>query len=254
MANPPKNVAASVRARLLTSPESASALRPSPHPLRAGTAPLSPRLDGYRDRFVLKGAMLMATWVDNPVQADARYRPSRPGQFRACRALASSRRSPPSRRRRRHLRPGRFKVDRIRDENEYGGVRMKAQCHVDRLPRVPVANRYRIRRRHRARRAGNRLAGAAGFSGAQAGVSARDRHRREIPGDGHARPRQRPDERLLRRLGAVRSYNSRATRWPAPSTRHSRAEKQISQPNGPSVLLRRSLMIRRSSSCGNPSR
>lgn len=35
------------------------------------------------------------------------------------------------RRRRRHLRPVSFTVDRIRDENEYGGVRIKGNATVD---------------------------------------------------------------------------------------------------------------------------
>ncbi|BCA01140.1 MULTISPECIES: nucleotidyl transferase AbiEii/AbiGii toxin family protein [Bradyrhizobium] len=66
MANPPKHVAASVRARLLT----LSKERNEPFDLlltRYVLERLLYRLGStdYRNRFVLKGAMLLATWVDN---------------------------------------------------------------------------------------------------------------------------------------------------------------------------------------------
>ena len=72
MANPPKNVAASVRARLLT----LSKERNQPFDLlltRYVLERLLYRLGStdYRNRFVLKGAMLLATWVDN------QFRPTR---------------------------------------------------------------------------------------------------------------------------------------------------------------------------------
>src|SRR3954462_4277621 len=127
MANPPKNVAASVRVRLLTLAKE----RNQPFELlltRYVLERLLYRLSStdYRNRFVLKGAMLLATWVDN------QFRPTRDLDL-----LGSGNQEPNA------LlaifqeiaavdaadgvifEPASFTVDRTRDQNEYGGVRIK---------------------------------------------------------------------------------------------------------------------------------
>jgi predicted nucleotidyltransferase component of viral defense system len=133
MANPPKNVAASVRARLLT----LSRERNQPFDLlltRYVLERLLYRLGStdYRNRFVLKGAMLLATWVDN------QFRPTRDldllgsgdpdpdallAIFKEIAAVDATDGV--------IFDPAGFTVDRIRDENEYGGVRIKGNATVD---------------------------------------------------------------------------------------------------------------------------
>lgn len=133
MRRPVRNIGASVRARLLNLAKD----RNQPFELlltryvlerllyRLGTSP-------YRDRFVLKGAMLMTIWFDDP------HRPTRdldllgfgdpdPGSivaaFRTIWAVPA------------HdavtFDIDSLAVDYIRDEQEYGGLRLKTNATVD---------------------------------------------------------------------------------------------------------------------------
>ncbi len=61
MAKPPlRNVGASVRQRLLNRRRR---LRHSPHTVCLGAVALPPDPEPHADRFVLKGAMLLTTWL-----------------------------------------------------------------------------------------------------------------------------------------------------------------------------------------------
>jgi hypothetical protein len=86
----------------------------------------------YRDRFILKSAMLLSTWVDN------QFRPTRDldllgsgnpdpdvllGIFKEIAAIDAADGV--------IFDPNSFTVDRIRDETEYGGVRIKGNATVD---------------------------------------------------------------------------------------------------------------------------
>jgi hypothetical protein len=78
MRKPLRNVGASVRARLLNLAKE----RNQPFDLLLTRYVLERLLyrlsqSKHRDRFVLKGAILMATWLDDPATADARSRPAR---------------------------------------------------------------------------------------------------------------------------------------------------------------------------------
>jgi predicted nucleotidyltransferase component of viral defense system len=133
MANQPRNVGASVRARLLA----LSKERNQPFDLlltRYVLERLLYRLGStdYRDRFILKGAMLLSTWVDN------QFRPTRDldllgtgnpdpqallAIFQEIAGIDAADGVT--------FDPSGFTVDRIRDEIEYGGVRIKGNATVD---------------------------------------------------------------------------------------------------------------------------
>jgi predicted nucleotidyltransferase component of viral defense system len=139
MPEPKRNMGASVRARLLNLAEE----RGQPFDLlltRYALERLLYRLSTtkYRERFVLKGAMLMTTWFDKP------FRPTRDVDFlgfgdaepdkvvaifREICAVAQD--------------DGvvfdadAIKVERNREELEYGGLRLRTQAVIDRA-RVPV--------------------------------------------------------------------------------------------------------------------
>lgn len=133
MAEKLRNVGASVRARLLT----LSKERNQPFDLlltRYVLERLLYRLGStkHRDRFILKGAMLLSTWVNN------QFRPTRdldllgmgnpdPEALLAIfKELAGINEADGV-----TFDPGSFTVDRIRDETEYGGVRIKGNATVD---------------------------------------------------------------------------------------------------------------------------
>jgi predicted nucleotidyltransferase component of viral defense system len=133
MRKPLRNIGASVRARLLNLAKQ----RNQPFDLlltRYTLERLLYRLSSskYRERFVLKGAMLMTSWVDDP------YRPTRDldllgfgdsdpdaiiGAFREICALKGDDAVV--------FDIGGLTVDRIRDEAEYGGLRIKTTAIVD---------------------------------------------------------------------------------------------------------------------------
>lgn len=133
MAKELQNIGASVRARLLT----LSKERNQPFDLlltRYVLERLLYRLGSTKhgERFVLKGAMLLATWVDN------QFRPTRDVDllgmgdsdpdnllaiFKEVCAIAAKDGVT--------FDPQTFIVDRIRDENQYGGVRIKGNATVD---------------------------------------------------------------------------------------------------------------------------
>src|SRR4051812_42206006 len=133
MAKELQNVGASVRTRLLT----LSRERNQPFDLLLTRYVLERFL--YRlgttkhgERFVLKGAMLLATWVNN------QFRPTRDADllgtgdadpekllaiFKEVSAIGAKDGVT--------FDPASFVVDRIRDENEYGGVRIKGNATMD---------------------------------------------------------------------------------------------------------------------------
>ncbi|MGY8635336.1 nucleotidyl transferase AbiEii/AbiGii toxin family protein [Bradyrhizobium sp. 14AA] len=132
MANPPKNVGASVRDRLLT----LSRERKQPFDLlltRYVLERLLYRLGStdYRERFILKGAVLLSTWVDNE------FRPTRDldllgsgdpdpdallAIFKEIAAVDAADGVV--------FDPKSFVVEAIREETEYGGVRIKGNATV----------------------------------------------------------------------------------------------------------------------------
>jgi predicted nucleotidyltransferase component of viral defense system len=133
MRKPPRNIGASIRARLLNLAKE----RNQPFDLvltRYTLERLLYRLSSskYRERFVLKGAMLMTSWVDDP------YRPTRDldllgfgdsdpdaiiGVFREIFTMKADDAVV--------FDIGGLAVDRIRDEAEYGGLRIKTTAVVD---------------------------------------------------------------------------------------------------------------------------
>jgi predicted nucleotidyltransferase component of viral defense system len=133
MRKPLRNIGASVRARLLN----LAKRRNQPFDLvltRYTLERLLYRLSSskYRERFVLKGAMLMTSWVDDP------YRPTRDldllgfgdsdpdaiiEAFHEICALKADDAVV--------FDIGGLSVDRIRDEAEYGGLRIKTTAIVD---------------------------------------------------------------------------------------------------------------------------
>src|SRR5260370_8320432 len=133
MRNPLQNLGASVRARLLNLAKE----RNQPFEIlltRYRLERLLHRLSSskYRERFVLKGAMLMTTWLDDP------YRPTRDldllgfgdsdpdaiiGAFREICALKADDAVA--------FDIDGLAIDRIRDEAQYGGLRIKTTATVD---------------------------------------------------------------------------------------------------------------------------
>ena len=133
MRKPLQNLGASIRARLLNRAKE----RNQPFEIlltRYALERLLYRLGSskYRDRFVLKGAMLVTTWVDDP------YRPTRDldllgfgdsdpdaiiGAFREICALKADDAVA--------FDIDGLAIDRIRDEAQYGGLRIKTTATVD---------------------------------------------------------------------------------------------------------------------------
>ena len=191
-----RNMGASVRARLLNIARernrSSTCCLPAMRWSGFSTASSTTR---HRERFVLKGAMLMTTWIDTP------FRPTRDldllgfgdsdaeamlGVFREICAVERTTGS--------LFDVHALAVDRVREELEYGGLRIADQGD-DRRSAHSHQDRHRLRRCDRARCRRTGIARAARSAApAPARLSARDGHRREISGDGHARPRQQPHE------------------------------------------------------------
>ncbi|MBR0758532.1 nucleotidyl transferase AbiEii/AbiGii toxin family protein [Bradyrhizobium jicamae] len=133
MRRPPRNVGASVRARLLR----LSNQRNEPFDLLLTQYALERLLyrlsiSNERDRFILKGAMLMRHWLDDP------HRPTRDldllgfgdsnpdvtlAAFKEICAITADDGV--------IFEVDELTVDRIRDESEYGGVRLKTYAIVD---------------------------------------------------------------------------------------------------------------------------
>src|SRR5260370_11261814 len=143
MRNPLQNLGASVRARLLNLAKE----RNQPFEIlltRYTLERLLHRLSSskYRERFVLKGAMLMTTWLDDP------YRPTRDldllgfgdsdpdaiiGAFREICALKADDAVA--------FDIDGLAIDRIRDEAQYGGLRIKTtanRCRAEWRGRVCI--------------------------------------------------------------------------------------------------------------------
>ncbi len=152
----------------------------------------------HADRFVLKGAMLLMTWFDEPYRGTRDLDllgygdPSPEGLVDVFKeVLAVDGEDGVA-----------FDVDgvrisRIREDNQYGGLRLRTTADIsgariaanvdvgfgDATEPVPEALDYPV------------------LLDMPAGLRARDGGRREVPGDGHARHREQPDEGLLRHLG-----------------------------------------------------
>jgi predicted nucleotidyltransferase component of viral defense system len=133
MRKPVKNIGASVRARLLN----LSRERNQPFDLLLTRYTLERllyrlSLSRHRDRFVLKGAMLLASMMDDP------HRPTRDldllgfgdpdpdGMIEIFREICSIDAGDAV-----VFELSDLVVDRIRDEMEYGGLRIKTTAHVD---------------------------------------------------------------------------------------------------------------------------
>src|SRR6266481_723973 len=133
MRKPLQNIGASVRARLLNLAKE----RNQPFDLLLTRYTLERllyrlSLSQYRERFVLKGAMLMTSWIDDP------HRPTRDldllgfgdsnpeavlGVFREICAVKADDAVV--------FDISALAVDRVRDELEYGGLRIKTNATVD---------------------------------------------------------------------------------------------------------------------------
>lgn len=203
MPKPPRNLGAAVRARLLDVAKQRNQqfqLLLTRFALERLLYRLS--LTRHRDRFVLKGAMLVTTWLDNP------HRPTRDIDF-----LGFGDPSPEA-----MLNTFReicavmvedgiefdvaaLRVDQIREELEYGGLRIRTIATVGGARANVVID--------------------VGFGDAtEPGIEetklpvlldlpapclkalcARNRHRGKVPGHGDARTREQPNEGLLRYLG-----------------------------------------------------
>lgn len=156
-------------------------------------------ISSHRDRFVLKGGMLVTVWVadDNRVTRDADFLghgdadPDRlVADFGEIMAIGSD--------------DGlAFDIDAlaatvIREEMEYGGIRLKTAAYLERT-RIPVT--IDIGFGDAMADATQRLDLVGSSRSASSFLSARHRDRREIPGDGSAWRPQRTYEGLLRSVG-----------------------------------------------------
>jgi hypothetical protein len=139
MRKPLRNIGASIRARLLNLAKE----RNQPFDLLLTRYVLERllyrlSLTRYRDQFALKGAILMTTWFDDPL------RPTRDldllgfgtaepeAVIRAFREICAVQADDGV-----AFDAAKLVVDRIRDNQEYGGLRLKARATVDGA-RVPV--------------------------------------------------------------------------------------------------------------------
>ena len=225
MPEPKRNMGASVRARLLNLAKE----RNQPNDLlltRYALERLLYRLSTtkHRERFVLKGAMLMTTWFEDP------FRPTRDldllgfgdpdpeamlAVFREICAV--------------EIDDGvvfdvaGLAVDLIREELEYGGLRIKTNADIAGA-RVRVVIDIGFGDAIEPGATELELSGSARLAGtAPARLSARDRDCRKISGDGGARPRQQPDERPLRYLAPVPRLRIQGRRARARDCRDFRA-------------------------------
>jgi Nucleotidyl transferase AbiEii toxin, Type IV TA system len=198
--SPTRNIGASVRARLL---EQARAQRADFQVLltRYVLERLLYRLSvsEHRDRFILKGAMLLATWVETPFRAtrDVDLLGQGPSDvtsvaetFRAICAQtvpddgvefdASGLEAAP-----------------IREELKYGGVRVRTTALIDRA-RIAVQIDVGFGDAITPAPGGDRLSGAAGCTRSAAeGLPNANGSGREVRGAGRARDREQSNEGLL---------------------------------------------------------
>jgi Nucleotidyl transferase AbiEii toxin, Type IV TA system len=197
MAKPVRDMAASVRARLLALSKERSQLFDLLL-TRYVHERLLYRLSNskHRDRFVLKGAMLMTAWLDTG------FRPTRDVDFLGFgdpepdamldifREVCSVAEEDGA-----VFDASALEVDRIRDELDYGGLRIKTNAHVGAARTRVVVD---IGFGDAVEAAETRASRVARFVGTKTPrLSARDRYRREIPGYGYAWPRQQPHEGFL---------------------------------------------------------
>ena len=174
----------------------------------------------HRDRFVLKGAMLMTTWFETRSGRRATSIFSAPAipNLRPC--SLSSAKSAPSRwttASSSMWRPS--QSIGIREEHEYGGLRIKTNAAIAGA-RVRVVIDIGFGDATEPGAAEIDLPVLLDLPGAApARLSARDGHRREIPGDGGAWPGQQPYEGPLRYLASVARIRIQGRR---PCARHRR--------------------------------
>jgi hypothetical protein len=96
--------------------------------------------------------------------------------------------------------PATVKTERIKEDADYEGVRVRFVGLLG-TARVTMQLDRRVRRRCHAPRGRHHLPGAARLPRARAlGLPARDRDRREVPGDGLPAHVEQPHEGLLRRV------------------------------------------------------
>ena len=212
MRKPVKNIGASVRARLLALAKE----RNQPFELLLTRYTLERLLyrlstSRYRDRFVLKGAMLLAGALDDP------FRPTRDldllgfgdpapeAMIRVFREICDVDANDAV-----AFDAAAITTDRTRDDAEYGGLRIKTTAIVDGAKvRVLIDIGFGDAVEpglHRHRSGGS-------FGPARAAASRlfmRNRHRREISGHGVTWSRQYASEGFLRYLGFVANARIRA--------------------------------------------
>lgn len=200
MPRKPRNIGASVRARLL---DRARAERWDFQILltRYALERLLYRLSisAHRDRFILNGAMLFVTWVADP------FRPTRDldllgygdngadalaGTFRAICAQPVADDGVT-------FDAAGLQATPVREEAEYGGVRVRTTAVIAGA-RIPIQVDIGFGDAVNASARRNRLSDIAGRSGtASSGLSRRDRGGGEIRSLGHARHRQHAAQRFL---------------------------------------------------------
>jgi hypothetical protein len=170
-------------------------------------------LSAYRDRFSLKGALLITTWFADP------HRPTRDldllgfgdsaeesilSVFReVCGMPADDGIT---------FEVDNLHIERIGEELEYGGLRLRTIANLSRA-RINVVIDIGFGDAVEPGLEENRVSGPTRISGATiVGLSARDGDCREISGNGASRTREQPHERLLRRVGSVEGLRLRSPR------------------------------------------
>jgi len=198
MAREPRNIGASVRARLLDRARTAKTdfqILLTRYALERLLYRLS--VSDLRERFVLKGAMLFAIWRDDP------FRPTRDLDLLGSgdtdpATIAASIRSICS-----IAVPddgvvfdvAGIEASPIRDDTEYG-VRVRTNATIAGAPTHP--DRYRVRRRDHARGRRDCIPGSSRWAGpGPARLPTRNRRRREGAGDRLAGRRQHSHEGFL---------------------------------------------------------
>jgi hypothetical protein len=154
----------------------------------------------HAGRFVLKGAMLMMSWFDDPHRSTRDLdlldfgTPEPDPMLKTFREILAE-----------HADDGvtfdadTLRVDRIRERLEYGGLRLRVVASISGARIALTIDR--VWRCARAWGGGARLSVYARFSDAPApNLCAGDGRCREVPGDGHAGACKQPDEGLLRYL------------------------------------------------------
>ena len=200
----PRNIAASVRARLTQRARDRQenvqlAL------MRYAIERLLYRLglSSHREEFVLKGAMLFSLWAPTPYRSTGDLdllgfgdpAPERiVSVFREICLLAAADDGVV-------FNAETIRAQAARLEEEYSGIRLTLDAEIAGA-RLPLQDRHRLRRRRHPWRPGHRLPIAARHAfAASARLSAGDRGRGEAPSAGGPWVAQQPDEGLLRSMG-----------------------------------------------------